>query len=79
LRHRKSSDLKAGVVVGGAYDTVRAKQGSGPAVHRAEQKRSMQKKPETIAAKFNSIFTTRMLITLIGALLGVIAARMLGF
>jgi hypothetical protein len=38
----------------------------------------MQKKPETLAAKFNSIFTARMLITIIGALLGLIAAQMLG-
>ena len=67
------------MVVGEACGTVRAKQCSGPAVHRAERKRTMQKKPETIAAKFNSVFTTRMLITIIGALLGVIAARMLGF
>jgi hypothetical protein len=39
----------------------------------------MQKTPETLAAKFNSIFTTRMLIAIIGALLGLIAARVLGF
>jgi hypothetical protein len=39
----------------------------------------MHKKPETIAAKFNSIFTTQTLVMIIGGLLGVIATRMLGF
>jgi hypothetical protein len=39
----------------------------------------MQKTPQTFAQKFNAFFTPRLLIMIIGALLGLITARMLGF
>ena len=41
-------------------------------------KSTMQKKPQTITAQFNAVFTTRTLIMIIGALLGIITARALG-
>jgi hypothetical protein len=37
----------------------------------------MQKIPQTFAQKFNHFFTTRRLLTIIGILFGVIAARVL--
>ena len=42
-------------------------------------KRTMHKTPQTFAEKFNGFFTPRLLIMIIGALLGMITARMLGF
>jgi hypothetical protein len=37
----------------------------------------MIKKPKTFAATFQSIFTTRVLIAIAGALLGMIAGRLI--
>jgi hypothetical protein len=37
----------------------------------------MNKKPQTFAATFQSIFTTRVLIAIAGALLGMIAGRLI--
>jgi hypothetical protein len=39
--------------------------------------RAMNKKPQTFAATFQSIFTTRVLIIIVGALLGMIASRLI--
>jgi hypothetical protein len=39
----------------------------------------MPKTAQTFAEKFNGFFTPRLLIMIIGALLGMITARMLGF
>jgi hypothetical protein len=39
----------------------------------------MQKKPRTLAAQFNSIFTTQVLMAIIGGLLGIIAMRFMDF
>jgi hypothetical protein len=39
----------------------------------------MQKKPQTLAEQFNSIFTTQVLMAIIGGLLGIIAMRFMGF
>jgi hypothetical protein len=41
--------------------------------------RSMQKKKPTPFELFNSVFTTRTLIIIIGLLSGVLCARLLGF
>jgi hypothetical protein len=41
-------------------------------------KSSMQKEPKIIAEKFHSIFTTRVQLSIIGGLLGIIAMRMMG-
>ena len=41
--------------------------------------RTMQKAPQTFAEKFNGFFTPRLLIMIIGALLGLITVRLLGF
>ena len=38
----------------------------------------MQKKPQTLVAKFHAMFTTHILLGIIGALLGTIALRLLG-
>jgi predicted PurR-regulated permease PerM len=38
----------------------------------------MQKNPETIVAKFHSIFTTQVLLAIIGGLIGIIAMRLMG-
>ena len=38
----------------------------------------MQKEPQTIAAKFNSIFTTKVLVAIIGGLLGLVTMRLMG-
>jgi hypothetical protein len=40
--------------------------------------RAMQKEPQTIAAKFNSIFTTKVLVAIIGGLLGLVTMRLMG-
>ena len=40
--------------------------------------RTMQKAPQTFAEKFNGFFTPRLLIMIIGALLGLITVRLLG-
>ena len=37
----------------------------------------MNKKPQTCTAAFQSIFTTRVLLTIVGALLGMIASRLI--
>ena len=42
-------------------------------------KSSMQKKPLTLATRFNAFFSTRILIMIIGFLLGVIAMRFIGY
>ena len=39
----------------------------------------MQKKSQTFVAKFHATFTTHILLGIIGALLGTIALRLLGF
>jgi len=41
-------------------------------------KLGMQKKPATALDYFNSIFTTQVLISIIGCLLGIVAMRLLG-
>jgi hypothetical protein len=38
----------------------------------------MQKKPATTLDQFNSIFTTQVLVSIIGCLLGIMAIRVLG-
>jgi len=38
----------------------------------------MQKEPQTIAAKFNSILTTKVLVAIIGGLLGLVTMRLMG-
>jgi hypothetical protein len=38
----------------------------------------MQKKPENLVAKFHAMFTTHILLGIIGALLGTIALRLMG-
>jgi hypothetical protein len=40
---------------------------------------TMQKKPQTLVARFHAMFTTHILLGIIGALLGTIALRLLGF
>jgi hypothetical protein len=42
-------------------------------------KSAMQKKPQTVAAKFHSVFTTQVLLGIIGGLLGMIALRLMGW
>jgi hypothetical protein len=44
----------------------------------ATYKRAMQKKPQTLVAKFHEMFTTHILLGIIGALLGTIGLRLLG-
>ena len=39
---------------------------------------AMQKQPETFTRKFNAVFTTSRLIVIIGLLMGILFARMLG-
>jgi hypothetical protein len=39
----------------------------------------MQKKPDSFAAKFHEFFTTRLLLGIIGGLLGMIAMRLVGW
>ena len=39
----------------------------------------MQKKPENLVAKFHAKFTTHILLGIIGALLGTIALRLMGW
>jgi hypothetical protein len=39
----------------------------------------MQKKPQTLLAKFHVMFTTHILFGIIGAVIGTIALRLLGF
>jgi hypothetical protein len=39
----------------------------------------MEKKPYRLVAKFHAMFTTHILLGIIGALLGTIALRILGF
>lgn len=38
---------------------------------------TMNKKPQTFAATFQNIFTTRVLVIIVGALLGMIASRLI--
>jgi len=38
----------------------------------------MQKKARTIAEQINSIFTTQVLVSIVGCLLGILAMRLLG-
>jgi hypothetical protein len=40
--------------------------------------RIMQKKAQTIAEQINSIFTTQVLVSIIGCLLGILAIRLVG-
>ena len=39
---------------------------------------TMQKPPETFTQKFQSVFTTQVLLAIIGILMGVIVARIIG-
>jgi hypothetical protein len=41
-------------------------------------KSTMQKEPKIVAAKFHAIFNTRFQLALIGALLGMIAVKLMG-
>jgi hypothetical protein len=39
---------------------------------------AMRKQPETLTQKFNAVFTTPRLIMIVGLLMGILLARMLG-